>query len=210
VLGDRRRTAQDEGMTQRPGRALRLGWLALVTAIVTAGIVVVSFPRAAPAHPEPLLPSDLEGVAFAYCFVMSGAAAYGNLLVSAEVRDHRIRPTVSMQQPDAAPLAGHEQATPTERSVVVERLGRCLRPYRFQTDSTAIRFPADRMRQYQYDVAVLWPCLRAHRIDPGEVPTPAGAGGSAPIDALATAAMAGDRSLPEVLRVAAQCPVAPA
>jgi hypothetical protein len=197
-------------MTRRSGRALRLGWLALVTAIVTSGIVIVSYPRTAPAHTQPLLPADLEGVAISYCYVTSGAAAYGNLLVSAVVRDHRIRPTVGMQQPDAAPLAGHEQATPTQRTAVVGRLDRCLRPYRFDAESSAIRFPADVMRQYQYDVTVLWPCLRAHRIDPGEVPTPAAAGGSAPIDALATAAMSGDRSLPEVLRAAAQCPVAPA
>lgn len=197
-------------MTRRSGRALRLGWLALVAAIVTAGVVVAAMPRPVPAQAGPRLPADLEGVAFSYCYLTSGAAAYGNLLVSAEVRDHRIRPTVGMQQPDAAPLAGHEQATPTERTAVVGRLDRCLRPYRFDTDSTAIRFPGDRMRQYQYDATVLWPCLRAHRIDPGDLPSPAGAGGSAPVDALAAAVMAGDRPLSEVLRVAAQCPVAPA
>jgi hypothetical protein len=197
-------------MSWRSGRALRLGWLALVTAILTAGIVVVSYPRAVPAHAESLLPADLEGVAFSYCYVTSGAATYGNLLVSAQVRDHRIRPTIGMQQPDAAPLAGHEQATPTQRTAVLARLDRCVRPYRFDADSAAIRFPVDLMRQYQYDVAVLWPCLRAHRIDPGDVPPPGSAGDSAPIDALANAVMAGDRSLPEVLRVAAQCPVAPA
>lgn len=194
-------------MTRRPGRALRLGWLALVAAIVCAGVVVVALPRPASAHADPRLPADLEGVAFTYCFVTSGAAAYGNLLVSAEVREHRIRPAVAMQQPDAAPLAGHEQATPTERSAVVGRLDSCLRPYRFETDSTSIRVPADVMRQYQYDVAVLWPCLRAHRIDPGEVPPPAAAGGTVPVDALAAAAMEGDRPLPEILRVAAQCPL---
>jgi uncharacterized protein with FMN-binding domain len=115
-------------MTRRSGRALRIGWLVLVAAIVAAGIVIVSLPRPAPPHAEPRLPSDLGGVAFSYCYVMSGAAAYGNLLVSADLRDHRIRATVSMQQPDAAPLAGHEQATPTERTVVVARLDRCLRP----------------------------------------------------------------------------------
>ncbi|GAA2082136.1 hypothetical protein GCM10009840_17770 [Pseudolysinimonas kribbensis] len=194
-------------MTRRPGRALRLGWLALVAAIVCAGVVVVALPRAAPARADAPLPADLEGVAFSYCFVMSGGAAYGNLLVSVRVRDHRIRPTVGMQQPDAAPLAGHAEATPVERAAVLERLDRCLGPYRFATDSAAIRFPADVMRQYQYDVAVLWPCLRAHRIDPGEVPPPAAAGGTVPVDALAAAAMEGDRPLPEILRVAAQCPL---
>lgn len=188
---------------------LRAGWLALVVAIVAAGVTTVSIPHEPRPTTDALLPADLQGVAVEYCFLTSGAAAYGNLLVSVDLREHRIHAAVSLQQPDAAPLAGHGQAGPLQRSAVVARLNRCLRPYRFESTSPVVAAGAPSIRQYQYDIGVLWPCLRAHRVDPGAAPTPSSAGPSRATEALAAAALEGDRPLREILRIAAECPPAP-
>jgi hypothetical protein len=99
-----------------------------------------------------------------------------------------------------------DAVTPTARS-----LYNCMAPYRFAAhDELPARSSGQLLQQYRYDAAVLWPCLIAHGIDPGVLPSRDQFTASfLPVDPLSSMKLT-RRTLPRLAAALQACPLRPA
>ncbi|WP_284252830.1 hypothetical protein [Pseudolysinimonas kribbensis] len=157
-------------------RARRV-WGLVVASIVASGaaIVLASHPAPAPSSASPPLPT--EPAVLYRCLQASGAFAFGNLRAGAQdyhgelLGDVEIVPAASGARVDTR-APGRPDATPLDRDRVLGAFDMCLLPAAFvDADSAAGRSAL--LRLFEYQVTTYWPCLRAHGVDPGPVPSPA-------------------------------------
>ena len=93
------------------------------------------------------------------------------------------------------------------------RMRECMAPYRFAVPSADVRLSSSQLLQlYKYETGVLWPCLAAHGLDPGDPPTRAqflSSFSTTTINPFRNVSLS-DRGLNRAVSAARACPMTPA